>query len=303
MCVGCGCPKLSGTFDGLSKCDEEDENSYNLRRDVDRLSFIHIDNAFDIDSNGAAIPAISTSFKSDSDVGLIFFGYWQNFHGKGRLQVYYHYDTISAVYCKHTDDEECSSCSIRSSEGFGKDQWIQTILWGGGDEIHLAVDSSVCRLQQLSNISLAEVYAIPQISGGAGLFIGGTWHEKKRRGLYKADAEQKYFENTREKAPVLRGCIKDVFVRGSKTDVSEMFEVQKQAMLNEPDDSNAFAVRKYCQSCIPACSEGTRCRSRAPLQDSAMICDCADELQFNTSEGTCNRERGKEFARKIWCNW
>ncbi|PIC49909.1 hypothetical protein B9Z55_001019 [Caenorhabditis nigoni] len=291
MCVGCGCSKLSGTFDGLSKCDEDEEGSYSLRRDLDRLSFLHFEDPFNVDSSGSAIPAISTSFKSDSDVGLIFFGYWQNFNGKGRLQVYYHYDLISAVYCKHAEDEECSGCSIRNARGFGRDEWIQTILWGGGDEIHLAVDSSICRLQQSSNISLAEVYAIPQISQGAGLFVGGTWHEKKKRGLYRVEAEQKYFENTREKAPVLRGCVKDVFVRGVKMDLTTSFDSQKQAMLNEEYDSNAFAVRRDCQKCNPTCSEKTRCRSQGPLQASPMICDCADELQFNTSQGTCEKKR------------
>ncbi|UMM11196.1 hypothetical protein L5515_000597 [Caenorhabditis briggsae] len=291
MCVGCGCSKLSGTFDGLSKCDEDEEGSYSLRRDLDRLSFFHFEDSFDVDSSGSAIPAISTSFKSDSDVGLIFFGYWQNFNGKGRLQVYYHYDLISAVYCKHAEDEECSGCSIRNARGFGRDEWIQTILWGGGDEIHLATDSSICRLQQSPNISLAEVYAIPQISQGAGLFIGGTWHEKKRRGLYKAEAEQKYFENTREKAPVLRGCVKDVFIRGAKMDLTTSFDAQKHAMLIEEYDSNAFAVKRDCQKCNPTCSEKTRCRSQGPLQSSPMICDCADELQFNTSQGTCEKKR------------
>ncbi|ULU10265.1 hypothetical protein L3Y34_014518 [Caenorhabditis briggsae] len=291
MCVGCGCSKLSGTFDGLSKCDEDEEGSYSLRRDLDRLSFFHFEDSFDVDSSGSAIPAISTSFKSDSDVGLIFFGYWQNFNGKGRLQVYYHYDLISAVYCKHAEDEECSGCSIRNARGFGRDEWIQTILWGGGDEIHLATDSSICRLQQSPNISLAEVYAIPQISQGAGLFIGGIWHEKKRRGLYKAEAEQKYFENTREKAPVLRGCVKDVFIRGAKMDLTTSFDAQKHAMLIEEYDSNAFAVKRDCQKCNPTCSEKTRCRSQGPLQSSPMICDCADELQFNTSQGTCEKKR------------
>ncbi|CAL2029566.1 unnamed protein product [Caenorhabditis brenneri] len=290
MCVGCGCSKLSGTFEGLSKCDEEDEGAYTLRRDIDRLSFLHFEDSFDVDSNGAAIPAISTNFRSDSDVGLIFFGYWQNFNGKGRLQVYYHYDSISAVYCKHNDDEECTGCTIKNARGFGRDEWIQTILWGCGDELYLAVDSSVCRLQQSSNISLAEVYAIPQISQGAGLFIGGTWHEKKRRGLYRTEAELKYFENTREKAPVLRGCIKDVFIRGIKMDLSTAYDAQKEAMLNEPYDSNAFAVRKDCQKCSPECSEKTRCRPQGPLQSSPMICDCADTLQFNSSEGTCEKK-------------
>uniref|UniRef100_A0A1I7TKT0 LAM_G_DOMAIN domain-containing protein n=1 Tax=Caenorhabditis tropicalis TaxID=1561998 RepID=A0A1I7TKT0_9PELO len=291
LCVGCGCSKLSGTFDELSKCDDAEEGSYSLRRDIDRLSFLHFEDAFDIDSNGAAVPAISTNFKSDSDVGLIFFGYWQSYNGKGRLQVYYHYDSISAVFCKHLDDEECIGCLIKNARGFGRDQWIQTILWGGGDEMYLAADTSVCRLQSSPNISLAEVYAIPQISQGAGLFVGGTWHEKKRRGLYRIEAEQKYFENTREKVPVLRGCIKDVFIRGIKADISSSFDAQKEAMLNEPYDSNGFAVRKDCQKCHPTCSENTRCRSQGPLQSSEMICDCSDVLQFNSSEETCENKK------------
>lgn len=293
MCVGCGCAKLSGTFEGLSKCDDDEEGAFSLRRDLDRLSFLHFEDAFDVDSNGAAIPAISASFKSDSDVGLIFFGYWQNSNAKGRLQVYYHYDSISAIYCKHAEEEECSGCTIRNTRGFGMDQWVQTVLWGGGDEIHLAVDRDVCRLRSASNVSLAEVYAIPQLSQGTGLFVGGTWHEKKRRGLYRMEAEQKFFENTREKAPVLRGCVKDVFSRGVKMDLGNSFETQRFAMLEEPSDSNAFAVRKNCQSCSPTCLEHTRCRSQGPLQSSPMICDCADALQFNSSEGTCERKQGR----------
>ncbi|CAI2305263.1 unnamed protein product [Caenorhabditis sp. 36 PRJEB53466] len=290
MCIGCGCTKLSGVFEGLSKCDSDEEGAFTLRRDLDRLSFLHFDDAFDVDSNKAALPALSASFKSDSDVGLIFFGYWQNTNAKGRLQVYYHYDAISAVYCTHEEDEECSGCTIKNGRGFGRDEWVQAILWGAADEMYLAVDSSICRLRQSSNVSLAEVYAIPQISHGAGLFVGGTWHEKKRRGLYRMEAEQKYFENTREKVPVLRGCVKDIFVRGAKMDLSASYDVQKNAMLNEPSDVNAFAVRKDCQSCVPTCSDSTRCRYQGPLQSSPMICDCADAFQFNSSEGNCEKK-------------
>uniref|UniRef100_A0A8R1DLX1 BAM-2-like concanavalin A-like domain-containing protein n=1 Tax=Caenorhabditis japonica TaxID=281687 RepID=A0A8R1DLX1_CAEJA len=297
MCIGCGCSKLTDTFTGLSKCDEDidDDTVYSLRRDLDRLSFLHFDNPFDLNDKGSPIPAISANFKSDSDVGLVFFGYWQSHDStkKGRLQVYYHYDTISAVYCENKEEEECSGCSIKNAKGFGTDRWVQTVLWAqGGGDLFLAVDTSICQLHRSSNISVAEVYAVPQ--HGTGLFVGGTWHEKKRRGLYRPDAEQRFFENTREKAPVLRGCIRDVFIRGERQDLGDAFRVQRQQMLAEPDDNNAFAVRKGCQRCELTCSASTRCRPHGPLQSTPMICDCADVLEFGEVTGdssqTCQKK-------------
>ncbi|CAI5438747.1 unnamed protein product [Caenorhabditis angaria] len=291
LCEGCGCGILSERFDGLSRCFDDSDGSFTIRRDIERLSFLHVDNAFDINLSGAAIPSLSATFKSDSDAGLVLFGYWQNSKMKGRLQVYYHFDLISAVYCEHnSDEEECYGCSIRDSSGFGRDQWIQTILWGGGELMYLGVDTKICQLQATSNVSLSDVYSVPSLTHGSGLFIGGTWHEKKRRGLYRADAEQKYFENTREKAPVLRGCVKDVFVRGTKVDLNSIFSSQRDYMLIETADSSAFAVKPGCSECEPNCDSNVRCRSRTPLASSPLICDCSDVLQFNNSYGFCQKK-------------
>ncbi|CAB3407445.1 unnamed protein product [Caenorhabditis bovis] len=291
LCSGCGCSMLTEQFDGLSRCATNDDGAYSFRRDVDRLAFLYSDNAFDVDTNGAVIPALSATFKSDSDAGLVFFGFWENAAAKGRLQVFYQSDTLNAVYCTQRDDEECVGCTIRRASGFATDRWIQTTLWGGGDGMHLAVDEAVCRLTPTTNTSLAEVYAIPQTAHGSGLFIGGTYHEKKRRGLYRSDVEHNFFENTREKAPVLRGCVKDVFVRGIKQDLNVMFARQKKLMLTDVDDADAFAIQPFCPICQPSCEAGTRCRAYTARLTSPMVCDCSDALRYNTSVAFCERKR------------
>ena len=52
--------------------------------------------------------------------------------------------------------------------------------------------------------SSSEAYSVPALVKGSGLFVGGTFYEKKQLGLYNVEFEHKYFENTREKVPSLR---------------------------------------------------------------------------------------------------
>lgn len=288
LCSGCGCPLLPDLFTDLQNhlCTTSDDHSFSLHRDPDRLSFLHVPEALDFDDSGILKTAVS--FKSDSDSGLVLFAYWQNSVNKGRGQVYFHFDTITGVYCSHNGEEVCMACSLTRPGGFGTDTWHDVIFWGGGDDVSLAVDQKACHLLPIdanNNVSLAEVYSVPQFVHGNGVFIGGTFYEKKQRGLYKPDIEHSFFENTREKAPSLRGCVKDVYLRGKKLNLATVYDSQKAEMLMNPGDANAFAVRYGCPKCQPGCGEA-RCRAKNPLSMTSLTCDCADIMKFNAS-GTC----------------
>ncbi|CAD6194769.1 unnamed protein product [Caenorhabditis auriculariae] len=299
LCEECECPTLSHVFDRLPSgvCQPENEQAFSFYRDPERLSFLYVENGLEIDDNGAAIVAISATFKSDSDTGLVFFGFWHNELLKGRFQVFFHFDRLTAIYCQHNGQEHCMACSIQDRKGFGDEKWVRTAFFGAGDELHLVADGRICRLDpvgQVNNISSAEVYAVPAFAHGSGVFIGGTFYEKKRRGIYRSDVEHQFFENTREKAPSLRGCVKDVFIKGQKVDLLSVYEKQKGSMLVDASDSTSFAIRYGCPTCEPKCPKDVRCRARAPLRPAQLVCDCSDVQQFNSSEGVCSGIRDDE---------
>ncbi|PAV82093.1 hypothetical protein WR25_27003 [Diploscapter pachys] len=293
LCVGCGCTILADQFEDLppADCQTGEDEALSLIRDPDRLSFLHVPHGIQVQPNGQASIRLAVSFRSDSDTGLLFFGHWQGDGIKGRVQVHFHYNHLSAVHCTYNGEEECVACQIKSSTGYGNDEWYRIALFGAGDDLTLVVGREACRLEPVShrnNVSISEAYAVPALVKGSGLFVGGTFYEKKQLGLYNAEFEHKYFENTREKVPSLRGCIKDLFIDGKKGDIDKIYKQQMQDTLADTSDYNAYAMQFGCTYCRPECPDGVRCRSRKPLTQHDNVCDCADIEQFrNKHDGMC----------------
>lgn len=225
LCSGCECTVLNQHFDGLpsSSCDPDEDDSFQLLRDPDRLSFLHIPDAFAVDTDDGLDIRVATGFKSDSDAGLLLFGYWHGMPGKGRWQVHYVGNVASALLCRtYSGEENCIACEVKGKDGLGRDTWHRAVFFGSGDSFTFGLDRKACRLSAITahnNVSTAgkislllalfifeilEVYAIPTITQGVGLFVGGTYFEKKKSSLYKNDFTQRYFENTREKMTTLR---------------------------------------------------------------------------------------------------
>ncbi|EPB66208.1 hypothetical protein ANCCEY_14702 [Ancylostoma ceylanicum] len=221
------------------------ENSYRLLRDSDRLSFFYIPVSAE-SQHLKPIIRLGLTYKSESDIGLLLFGFWQEEETKGRFQVHYRDRQLIGIYCENQGEEVCKGCSISRIEGFGNDQWTRVAFFESYGGVSLVADKSVCVLSELgsqNNISLAEVYSIPVLATGSAVFIGGTFYEKKKSGLYLPSFEHKYFENTREKVPSLRGCLKDVFVDGKSVDLSSIHSQQMEHTLVNAGDDSAYAIQ------------------------------------------------------------
>ncbi|KAE9418664.1 hypothetical protein Angca_001326 [Angiostrongylus cantonensis] len=248
FCSGCDCNILKGIFENFPAsptCSQSDDKAYHLMRDTDRLSFFFVKSSYNNSEHSEQRVRIGLSYKSDSDIGLLLFGFWQNEEEKGRFQVHYTGRNLAGIHCVNAGEEICRGCTLYEMEGFGNDKWHRVLFFEINGEISLVVDRSVCILHQhdiSNNYSLAEVYSIPVLATGSALFIGGTYYEKKAD-LYLPSFEHKYFENTREKVPSLRGCLKDVYVDGTKVDLTSIYGQQKKRTLIDPTDDKAYAMQ------------------------------------------------------------
>ncbi|KAK6055912.1 hypothetical protein COOONC_06584 [Cooperia oncophora] len=259
-CSRCDCKILTGIFRDFPSptCPhkEDDGNihfldcfqlsrstsssAYHLIRDPDRLSFFYHP------SPSRKNLRLGLSYKSESDIGLLLFGFWQEDASKGRFQVHYRGRQLIAIHCVNDGEEICKSCSVQRMQGFGNDQWTRVAFFNNDGEMSLVVDKDVCILRVLSDqngLSLAEVYSIPALASGSALFIGGMYYEKKKSGIYLPSFEHKFFENTREKVPSLRGCLKDVFIDGELVDLATVFRRQLEHTLTDSVDETAYAVQ------------------------------------------------------------
>ena len=161
LCSGCDCNILTQHFDGLpaSSCDPNEDDTFQLLRDPDRLSFIHIPDAFVVDSDDSVDIRVATGFKSDSDAGLLMFGYWHGMPGKGRWQVHYAGKTASALLCRtYSGEEDCIACEVKDKDELGRDSWHRAVFFGSGDSFIFSLDRKACRLAAITsynNISTA----------------------------------------------------------------------------------------------------------------------------------------------------
>uniref|UniRef100_A0A1I7WPR3 LAM_G_DOMAIN domain-containing protein n=1 Tax=Heterorhabditis bacteriophora TaxID=37862 RepID=A0A1I7WPR3_HETBA len=362
FCSGCECKIMTGIFDNYpgTSCPHKDDEAYQFLRHPDHLSLFHIPNAIQISDDESANVQTALSFKSDSDTGLLLFGYWLDLASKGRFQVYYYGRRLTAVHCQNDEEDYCIGCFVERNEGnniysgaingivvgdittsiiryyssnqlyiyiyiyivrltkmssyrvfgfsrfwkgrlfpgireiggFGNDQWLRVAFYGVGNDFTLVVGKQVCVLKEINtanNISTAEIYSTPTIAQGDGLFVGGTYYEKKRAGLYHPIFEHKYFENTREKVPSLRGCIKDVYAKGKKVDLTVVYRNQMEETLLDTSDMNAYSIQIGCTRCDPSCPVNTRCRATSPIRQLSFKCDCSDVEQTTTDDGKCER--------------
>ncbi|VDM61984.1 unnamed protein product [Angiostrongylus costaricensis] len=285
FCSGCDCGILKGIFENFPAspiCSQSNDKAYHMMRDTDRLSFFFVKSSYNIPEHSEQRVRIGLSYKSDSDIGLLLFGFWQNEEEKGRFQVHYTGRNLAGIYCVNVDEEICRGCTLYEMEGFGNDKWHRVLFFEIDGEISLVVDRSICILRQhdiSNNFSLAEVYSIPVLATASALFIGGTYYEKKKADLYLPSFEHKYFENTREKVPSLRGCLKDVYVDGTKVDLTSIYGQQMKTTLINPTDDKAYAIQVGCTGCSPSCPQGVRCRPTDPRQ-LTFQCDCSDIEEF-----------------------
>ncbi|KAK5972013.1 BAM-2, partial [Trichostrongylus colubriformis] len=273
LCSGCECKILAGVFHNFPSfdCPHKEDEAYHLIRDPDRLSFFYYP------SPSKENLRLGLSYKSESDIGLLLFGFWQEDERKGRFQVHYRGRNLIAVHCVNDGEEICRSCSLQKTQGFGNDRWTRVAFFNYDGEMSLIADRDACILRTLNGqdgLSLAEMYSIPALAPGSALFIGGMYYEKKKSGVYLPSFEHKFFENTREKVPSLRGCLKDVYIDGDRADLATIFSHQKEHTLVDAEDDSAFGVQIGCPGCSPSCPSGVRCRPTEPRQ-LTFECDCS----------------------------
>ncbi|KHJ98117.1 hypothetical protein OESDEN_01888 [Oesophagostomum dentatum] len=140
-----------------------------------------------------------------------------------------------------------------------------------------------------------EIYSIPVLATGSAIFVGGTYYEKKKSGLYLPSFEHRFFENTREKVPSLRGCLKDVFIDGKSVDLANIHAKQMEETLTDSGDDSAFAIQVGCVDCSPSCPPGVRCRPTEPRQ-LTFECDCSDIEEFWLGECRSTESKPSRFS-------
>ncbi|CAJ0583555.1 unnamed protein product, partial [Mesorhabditis spiculigera] len=290
----CDCTVLPTLFDNLPSpaCAHkklEEHHAYHLLRVPELLSFLYLPDILSSHSIRTAI-----TFRSDADSGLLMFGAWKEEEEWGRFQVHYHGEKMSALYCTQSEvsDERCSACAIFRIGGFATDEWNRVAFFKQQNSHFMMLDRELCELQLLTEeneFDTSEMYKT-QLNRGSVLFIGGMYHKKVKPGIYKEDFKQKYFENTREKLPSLRGCVKDIFANGHRVHLDAEFEKQMSRTLVAPH-KRAYGVMKGCGNCPKTCPEGARCRPTTNSKDPEFACDCSDINGYIGSNGVCQNPR------------
>ncbi|GMS98728.1 hypothetical protein PENTCL1PPCAC_20903, partial [Pristionchus entomophagus] len=288
FCAGaapCECTMLDDHFRLLpsTTCTHEEgaASEFTLARHPDLLSFLMLPDSL----SSSDSTALSLTFKSDSDSGLLLFGEWRN-QTWGRVQVHYHGEKLTAVHCTQQDEnsiEVCQGCSIDRTNGYGTDTWTRVALFGASEKkLFLTVDAEICNLTATSDYDTAEMYKTV-LTRGSMLFVGGMFNKKVKSGIYKDEFKAKFFENTREKLPSLRGCVKDVFAKGERVDVLRAFETQWRTTLISPS-AEKYAVRMGCGHCPVQCPLHSRCRPVSNDVYAESTCDCADVEMYKVKE-------------------
>ncbi|CAJ0914310.1 unnamed protein product, partial [Mesorhabditis belari] len=256
--------------------ENEEQQAYHLLRVPDLLSFLYLPDVLSPLSIKTAM-----TFRSDADSGLLMFGSWKEEEEWGRFQVHYHGEKMTAMYCTQSEtfDEKCSACAVYRIGGFSSDNWSRVAFYKDLDSYYLMVDRELCELKLLTEeneFDTSEMYKTLLIRGSV-LFIGGMFHKRN------------IFENTREKLPSLRGCVKDVFSNGHRVNLHEEFERQMTKTLVAPQ-KRSFGVMRGCGVCAVRCKGDARCRPMTSSRDPEFACDCADNYQYSNF-GTCRKPR------------
>uniref|UniRef100_A0A914DRF9 LAM_G_DOMAIN domain-containing protein n=1 Tax=Acrobeloides nanus TaxID=290746 RepID=A0A914DRF9_9BILA len=285
---------LSSFRHRITNCTEpKSQNAYRLSRNSHQLAFFYL-KEFHEKSR------ISVLFKSDSDVGLIFFG--MVFRPKSveefvtRIQVHYINEVMYAARCIRGMDgtERCHSCSIHRKRGFSTNEWIRVSWFYYNVYQFLAVDDEVCQLSPNSRAILDSSELYMPASLDSFLFVGGYLYAKSSHTLHQINHEfrKKFGENTREKPPSLRGCIADIVIDGVGENLDEVFKMQIKDVAMDGRDS-LFSMKRTCPDCESTSEcHGARCRAAFPDIEARPVCDCASiyantRLSLKRSTNVC----------------
>uniref|UniRef100_A0A0N4Z2D4 LAM_G_DOMAIN domain-containing protein n=1 Tax=Parastrongyloides trichosuri TaxID=131310 RepID=A0A0N4Z2D4_PARTI len=255
--------------------DKKKLNGFQLARTTNQVSFIFLQNSFD------QFKSVSLSFKSDSTIGLIFFGVSKIPKSKESsiMQIHYVNEDMFALQCFKTDgiSRRCQSCSIKKTNGFALEEWVTVSLFHYNEYQFLTVNDQICQLvPNTYDFDSSLLYKISENVDNA-LFVGGMFYAKSSNLWKKMNSEtiNPYLDTTREKPPSLRGCITNLYVNGKKQKLDKLYSEQV-ALFSRDNNEDVFSMASRCNSC-PDESQcyGARCRPSTPLIESESICDCS----------------------------
>uniref|UniRef100_A0AC35FB20 Laminin G domain-containing protein n=1 Tax=Panagrolaimus sp. PS1159 TaxID=55785 RepID=A0AC35FB20_9BILA len=286
----CKC-KAPATVLEKQNCGKIDEKkAYQLDRSPSKLGFFFL-------PNFGEKSKISIVFRSDSDVGLVFFGVANTIKSSTRIQTHFIGNRFFAASCTLNNSdgtEKCRSCSIeRDSEG--QNEWIRLSFFHYKDYSYLTVDGEICQLTPIQTASAeahvmdgANLYEVKTTNKSA-LFIGGTYYSNRVdfRSISK-EFRKDFLDNTMEKSPSLRGCIAEIIVNEVHENLEKLYKNQIK-LISTNSNSEIFSIDK-CQPCrvpIDQCG-GAKCRSSSPLLVLPPVCDCSSIYALQEeSSGRC----------------
>ncbi|CAD5208318.1 unnamed protein product [Bursaphelenchus xylophilus] len=289
----------------IAKCSPPDSRkAYTLNRNSTHLAFFYY-------PQFRGPQTVSVVFKSDSDLGLVLLGQHKELgssSSKQRYQVYYERDTMTAVSCLIEANQQfvCRACSIKRSGGYGRNEWIRvSLFYNQKNYQYLTVDEQICKLSPNEKaFSLNDIYNMNQLVNDV-LFIGGSYYKKARgTARVKDDFKNKFFENTLEKPPSLKGCIAEIRVGGEILDMEKVLREQNEAILVD-SERPVFAIEQGCLDCteLEDLCRGAPCRAVSPFQPKTPVCDCAKDFAVRSQmDGSClqqEKDKYKPTALKL----
>uniref|UniRef100_A0A0K0FGD8 BAM-2 (inferred by orthology to a C. elegans protein) n=1 Tax=Strongyloides venezuelensis TaxID=75913 RepID=A0A0K0FGD8_STRVS len=255
--------------------DKKKLNGFQLTRTPNQVSFLFLQNTFD------SFKSLSVTFRTDSNIGLIFFGVSKSPKSKESsiVQIHYVNEDIYALQCFKTDtlSRRCQSCQIRKKDGFALDEWITLSLFHYNEYQFMTVNEQICQLiPNAYDFDSSLLYKISENVENV-LFVGGMFYAKSSNLWKKMNLETitPFLDTTREKPPSLRGCITDLFVNGKKQKLDKVFNEQV-AFFSRDNNEDVFGMISHCSMCSEESQcFGGRCRPSTPILGSESVCDCA----------------------------
>ncbi|CAD5231616.1 unnamed protein product [Bursaphelenchus xylophilus] len=286
----------------------EVEKAFTLYRDSRKLSLFYL-------PSYTTVQPISVLIKTDSNVGLIFFGqHNRTGYGLERFQVQFEGERMTAGACSklRRPDQICLSCAIKRKGGFATNTWMRVSLFYHQSNVYLTVDEQICQLtEDERKMDVADLYSMSSAVNSVLFLGGGTAYAKRlylNEELINVSFRSKFFENTREKAPPLRGCVADLRVGGSSMDLHDIYTSQQITIVNDTKKQrDIFSITPKCIECegLKSNCHGARCRIPQPIilnsfrKNADPVCDCAQVFaDKNTLNGECKVESKQQTTTK-----
>uniref|UniRef100_A0AC34FE24 Uncharacterized protein n=1 Tax=Panagrolaimus sp. ES5 TaxID=591445 RepID=A0AC34FE24_9BILA len=204
----CNCQAPASVLEKQSCGKVDEKKAFQLDRSPFKLGFFY-------SPNFGEKSKISIVFRSDSDIGLVFFGVANTLKSKTRVQTNFIGNKFFAASCTLSNldgTEKCRSCSItRSSEDATKNEWIRLSYFHYKDYSYMTVNDAICQLTPIQTAS-AEVHVMDganlyevKTTNKSALFIGGTYYSNRMD--YKSinkEFRKDFLDYTMEKSPSLR---------------------------------------------------------------------------------------------------